>query len=328
MRILLQFPEGLKKDALSKARELGEAGHEVFLSASACYGACDLPLEEASALKIDKLVHFGHAQFIQKELPFEVEYVEFHAKIDAGKLAGALSSLEGKKRVVLITTVQHVPQLGQMKEFLEGHGKEVLLGKGKLARYPGQVLGCDAGAALSVSKGADAILYVGDGKFHPTGIRSSLPVFALNPYSGECVQLNLEIEKIEKRRRGAMLRALECEKFAILLSTKPGQFALALAREAKKKLEDAGLTAQILISNEFSPLSIGNFREFECIINTACPRLAEDSEMFGGPILNATDLDGFLKLRGGSKGSLHEYCSCPQGFLCAQQSTRAGKTND
>lgn len=300
MRILLQYPEGLKKNALAKARELENEGHEVFLSASACYGACDLPMEEASALKIDKLIHYGHAQFIRKDLPFEVEYVEFHAEIDVGKLEGALPSLKGKKKVVLVTTIQHIPQIGEMKEFLEGRGKEVLIGSGKLARYPGQVLGCDSGAALSVSEGADAILYVGDGKFHPTGIRASLPVFALNPYSGECVQLNLEIEKIEKRKRGAMLCALECEKFAILLSTKPGQFAPNLAKEAKRKLESAGLAAQILVSNEFSPLSIANFREFECLINTACPRLAEDTEMFGGPILNASDLGEFLELRRGT----------------------------
>lgn len=276
-------------------------GHEVFLSSSPCYGACDLPMGEAAALKIDKLIHYGHAQFIRKELPFEVEYTEAHEKIEVGKLRGALASLEGKKRTVLVTTIQHVPQLPQMKSFLEENGKEVLVGKGTLARYPGQVLGCDAGAALSVSENADAILYVGDGKFHPTGIKTSLPVFSLNPYSGECTQINEEIEKIKKRRQGTLLRALECKTFAILLSTKPGQFSPDSAKEAKGKLEDAGLTAQILISNEFNPIALANFPQFECYINTACPRLAEDSEMFSKPIINAADLGEFLKLRKDSK---------------------------
>jgi 2-(3-amino-3-carboxypropyl)histidine synthase len=301
MRILLQFPEGLKKEALSRAQELESEGHEVFLSASPCYGACDLPREEAAALKIDKLIHYGHAQFIRKELPFEVEYEEAHAKIGVEKLSGALPQLEGKKKIVLVTTIQHVPQLEEMKEFLESNGKEALIGKGKYAHYPGQVLGCDAGAALSVSEDADAILYVGDGKFHPTGIKTSLPVFALNPYSGECVQINEEIEKIRKRKQGTMLRALECKTFAILLSTKPGQFSPDSAKEAKGKLEDAGLTAQILISNEFNPIALANFPQFDCYINTACPRLAEDTEMFDKPIMNASDLDEFLGLRKDSK---------------------------
>ena len=296
MRILLQFPEGLKKNALEEAQKLEEEGHEVYLSSSACYGACDLPMEEASALKIDRLIHFGHSRFIRKELPFQVEYREYYADIDVKKLEGALPSLEGKKRIVLVTTVQHVPQLEQMKSFLEENGKEVLIGKGCFAEYPGQVLGCDPTAATSVSENADAILYVGDGKFHPTGIHSALPVFSLNPYSGDCRKVNEEIERIRKRKKGRMLKALECKTFAVLLSTKPGQFCPEVAAEAKKKLRDAGFTAEILVSNEFNPVSIGNFPQFECYINTACPRIDEDSDLFDKPIINAVDLDDFLEL--------------------------------
>ncbi len=296
MKILLQFPEGLKKNALSEAQKLEKEGHEVYLSSSACYGACDLPMEEASALQADKVIHFGHSKFIQKGLPFDVEYREYYADIDVEKLKEAIPSLEGKKRIVLVTTVQHIPQLEQMKSFLEKHGKEVLIGKGCFTAHPGQVLGCDPTATTSVSKDADAILYVGGGKFHPTGINSDLQVFALNPYSGECRQINEEIERIRKRKKGMMLKALECNTFAVLLSTKPGQFCPEVAKEAKAKLRNAGFAAEILISNEFNPVSIGNFPQFECYINTACPRLDEDSELFDKPIINVVDLDEFIKL--------------------------------
>src|SRR3989339_335352 len=51
VRILLQFPEGLKKEALSHAIQYRKEGHEVFLSASPCYGACDLAYAEAEAVK-------------------------------------------------------------------------------------------------------------------------------------------------------------------------------------------------------------------------------------------------------------------------------------
>ena len=296
MKILLQFPEGLKKNAISEAQKLEKEGHEVYLSSSSCYGACDLPMDEARTLQIEKVIHFGHSQFIRKDLPFKVEYREYYMDIDTGKLKGALPSLEGKRRIVLVTTVQHIPQLEQMKSFLEKEGKEVLIGKGCFTAHAGQVLGCDPTAATSVSKDAEAILYVGDGKFHPTGIHSELPVFALNPYSGECRQINEEIERIRKRKKGMMLKALECKVFAILLSTKPGQICLHAAKDAKKKLQDAGLTAEILVSNEFNPVSIGNFPQFECYINTACPRVDEDSELFDKPIINAVDLDDFLQL--------------------------------
>lgn len=296
MKILLQFPEGLKKNALEEAQKLEREGHEVYLSSSACYGACDLPMDEARSLNIDKLIHFGHSKFISKQLPFEVEYREFHIKMDAAKLKGALPMLAGKKRIVLVTTVQHAPQIEEMKSLLQKEGKEVLVGKGCFAAHPGQVLGCDPTAATSVSKDADAILYVGSGKFHPTGIKTELPVFSLNPDSGECKQINEEIEKIRKRKRGMMLKALECKTFAILLSTKPGQLCLKAAKEAKKKLQDAGFTAEILVSNEFNPVSIANFTQFECYVNTACPRIDEDSDLFDKPIINAVDLGEFLQL--------------------------------
>ncbi len=296
MKLLLQFPEGLKKNALEEAQKLEKEGHEVYLSSSPCYGACDLPMEEARILRIDKLIHFGHAKFIKKGLPFEVEYRDFHIKIEVDKLKSALPLLEGKKRIALITTIQHIPQLEEMKAFLEKEGKQVHVGKGFFAAVPGQVLGCDPLAATSAAKDADAILYVGDGKFHPTGIHTELPVYALNPYTGGCTQINAEIEKIQKRKKGMMIKALECRNFAILVSTKPGQCALNSAKDAKKKLENAGLNAQILISNEFNPVSIGNFAQFDCYINTACPRIDEDAELFERPIINAVNLDEFLHL--------------------------------
>ncbi len=296
MKILLQFPEGLKQNALGEAQKLEAQGHQVYLSSSACYGACDLPVEEARALEIDKLIHFGHGKFIKKDLPFEVEYRNFHIKIDVDKLKGALPALEGKKRIALVTTIQHTPQIKEMESFLESEGKEVHVGKGFFASVPGQVLGCDPLAATSVAKDADAILYVGDGKFHPTGIHTELPIYALNPYSGECRQINTELEKIQKRKKGMMIKALECKNFAILVSTKAGQIRLHAAEDAKKKLTAAGLNAEILVSNELNPVSIANFREFDCYVNTACPRIDEDSDLFDKPIINAVNLDEFLEL--------------------------------
>lgn len=296
MKILLQFPEGLKKNALSEAQKLEKEGHEVYISSSTCYGACDLPMDEARSLNIGKLIHFGHSQFIRTALPFEVEYRECHMRIEVEKIKGALPLLKGKKKIVLVTTIQHILQIGEMKKFLEEKGKKVLIGKGCLATYLGQALGCDPTSATSVSRGADAILYVGDGKFHPTGIKTDIPVFALNPYTGQCRQMNDEIEKIRKRKKGMLLKALECKAFAILLSTKPGQFCPHVAESAKKKLQEAGLTAEILVSNEFNPVSIANFPQFQCYINTACPRVDEDSELFDKPIINAVDLDDFLQI--------------------------------
>ena len=115
MRILLQFPEGLKQEALSHAARLSGQAHEVFLSASACYGACDLALDEARAVKAKKLIHFGHAEFMSIKVPgLKVEYVPYFAQVDwkatGAMLEKAASILHesGAKKLSLVFPVQHL----------------------------------------------------------------------------------------------------------------------------------------------------------------------------------------------------------------------------
>jgi len=281
MKILLQFPEGLKKEALGYAEKYGKEGHEAFVSGSACYGACDLALDEARAVNAEKIIHFGHAPFLKKS-PVPVEYVEYHIDVNLDGIKKAVKEIkEGK--IALGTTVQHIHQLNEIKKIFEDSGKKVFIGKGMLAHYEGQVLGCDHHAVTNSE--ADAIVIVGDGLFHAIGLETDKPVYVIQPKSGIIRNLEKEIEKMKKRRKGSIAKAFECSKFAVLLSTKPGQFKPELAEKLKKELEAKGKEAVIIVANEFSPLSLANFG-FECYVNTACPRIADDIEAFGKPILN------------------------------------------
>lgn len=296
MRIILQFPEGLKRKALDLAKGYERDGHEVFLSASPCYGACDLALDEARWIGAGKIVHFGHNRFIKGDLPVDVEYVDYRIDIDIAALGGLLPHLEGMKKVALATTVQHIHQLDEMRAFLEKNGKIVLIGKGERAQMPGQVLGCDAGAIRSVAKDADAAVFVGGGNFHALALDAGLPVFAFNPSDGKISDMRAHIERMRKRRKGAIAAAYSCKRFGILISTKPGQFNIAFAKHAKSELGKRGLEAHMLVANELEPLSLKNFMSFECFINTACPRMAEDNEEFGRPILDMAMLNELLAM--------------------------------
>ena len=57
MRILLQFPEGLKQEALKHAKKLEAEGNEVVVSATPTFGACDLAIDEAKNIKADKRIY-------------------------------------------------------------------------------------------------------------------------------------------------------------------------------------------------------------------------------------------------------------------------------
>jgi len=306
MRILLQFPEGLKQKASDVARKYESDGHQVFLSASPCYGACDIALDEARWIGADKIVHFGHSRFMRTGIQIPVEYVEYHVDIETEGLRSALSFLEGKKTVALATTIQHAHQLDEMKGFLEKNGKKVLIGKGAKTSVPGQVLGCDALAVGSVLGKADAVLFVGNGMFHALAIEAGegVPVIAYDPYSKKARDIKTDIALIRRKRKGAIARALSCKRFGIMLSTKPGQFALRQAEDAKEELAKRGFEAAIVVANELDPLALNNFMSFDCYVNTACPRMADDGEKFGKPVLNYGMLGDFFGMVDAKKAGI------------------------
>ncbi len=291
MRILLQFPEGLKKEALKYAEKYRKEGHEIVLSAAPCYGGCDLALEEAKKTGAEKIIHFGHAPFL-KHAAIPVEYVEWSEPVELKNLAEAAKKIKEKK-IALATTVQHIHQLEEIKKTFEECGKEVFVSKGAIAVYSGQVLGCDFAAAVHPQ--AEAAVIIAGGTFHTTGVFVDYPVYSVHPKTGELLDLSAEIGKSRKRRKAAILKALSAKTFGIMVSTKPGQYRLQAAEEIAKKLRARNRSAEIIVASELNASAISNFM-FDALVNTACPRIADDGELFGRPIINADAVDELLAL--------------------------------
>ena len=78
-KVLLQLPEGIKMEAarLSKLFE-SKTNAEVIVSGEPCWGGCDIALDEARNLKVDLLIHYGHAQFIKADFPI-LYFQAFHS---------------------------------------------------------------------------------------------------------------------------------------------------------------------------------------------------------------------------------------------------------
>ena len=299
MRILLQFPEGLKQEALRHAKELEEQGHEVIVSASPTFGACDIAVDEARSVKADKIIHFGHAEY--GHVDFNVEYVPYYIDADLGVLEKSVEQLKPYKKIGLVTTIQHVRQLDAVAEFFRKHGKEVVIGKPYgLAKNRGQILGCDAGSAASVDGDVDAFAYFGGGLFHPIGalLATTRPFLAINPFQGTVEFIDRYRDVYRKKSKGKVLASVEAKNFGILASTKNGQSNMAMARALKVRIEGAGLNAAILVSNTFDFDSINNMLEFDAFVNTACPRMAmEDTDRLRKPLLSPNELEEVLKIK-------------------------------
>ncbi len=292
MRILLQFPEGLKQEALKHAKKLEAEGNEVMISASPTFGACDLAIDEAKKVGAEKLVHFGHAEF--HHVDFNVEYVPYKMDVSLELLPKSLEGLRDYKRICLLTTIQHVHQLDAVKQFYEENGKEIVLNRPNgFAKVNGQLLGCDIGNVATLDRSVDVFVYFGGGIFHPLGalLQTTKPFFVVDPFMGSIKQIDEMREKYRKRARGKILSSLSAKNFGILVSTKNGQYNMNLAKILKKKIEGTGLNAAILVSNLVDFDSLGNMLEFDAFVNTACPRIAiDDVDRISKPMLSANEL--------------------------------------
>ena len=299
MRILLQFPEGLKQEALKHAKELEAKGDEVFISASPTFGACDLAIDEARSIGAEKLVHFGHAEF--KHVDFNIEYVEYRIDAPLDLLPKSLEALKDYRKLCLMTTIQHIHQLGAIRDFYKNEGKEIVFNKPNgFAKNEGQLLGCDPGNVRALDRKVDAFVYFGGGLFHPVGalLQTTKPFLIIDPFQKRIERIDAMREAYGKRSRGKVLAAMNAKRFGILVSTKNGQYNMNLAAELKKKIEADGQSAAILVSNTSDFESINNMLEFDAFVNTACPRISlDDSERLRKPLLSAEELSTVLKLR-------------------------------
>ena len=299
MRILLQFPEGLKQKALEYAQKLEKEGNEVFISASPTFGACDLALDEAKNIKADKLIHFGHGEF--HHVDFNVEYVEYQIDAPLEILKDSLAHLQKFNKIGIVTTIQHVHQLVSIKEFYERNNKQVIIGKPYgFAKKPGQILGCDIGSAASIDRDVDAFVYFGGGMFHPLGalLFTTKPFLIVDPFNNKTEFIDRYREIYKRKSKGKILSTLDSKKFGIMVSTKNGQHNMNLAKIIKQKIESNGLNAAILVANTFDFESLDNMLEFDAFVNTACPRIAiDDTDRTRKPLLSANELMEVLKMK-------------------------------
>jgi 2-(3-amino-3-carboxypropyl)histidine synthase len=73
---------------------------------------------------------------------------------------------------------------------------------------------------------------------------------------------------------------------------------MALAKEIKKTLEDAGMEAYIILADNINPDILLPYLELEAFVVSACPRIAiDDSQMYKKPLLTPQELEIVLDKR-------------------------------
>ncbi len=304
--LLLQVPEGLKTHVSEFVEFLENKTYvSVIIFADPCFGACDLFNYDLKNLEIDLIVQIGHTPIpdIEKSL-IPTIFVNAISYLDVSKvIEKALPNIIGKK-IGLVTTAQHINTLKDTIKILIKNDFKPIIGKGdSRIEFEGQILGCNFSAANSIVKNVDSFLFIGSGNFHPLGLMLSTkkPVIACDPYTNEVKVKELDDLKdiVLRQRYGAIARSKDSRVFGILIGLKIGQQRHRLAYNLKEKIDSKQKKSYIFALNHFSPSVIESFRDVDCFVSTACPRIPIDDYMqYKVPIITPVELDillGFKK---------------------------------
>lgn len=200
-----------------------------------------------------------------------------HAKMNIDILLPAEVIAKLPNRIALVSNIQHLHKLGELKRQLQEKGKEVYLA--------GQILGCRAEAASKFV--VDAFLYVGSGQFHPlkVAMQSDRPVFCWNPVTkgfGE-VSDETRAEYADFKQR-QLNRFFHARRVGILVSTKRGQSDNKINSQGVELKLDKALKLKARTDKEYylfacdtlSFQELENFPFVDCWVNTACSRIADE----------------------------------------------------
>lgn len=190
-------------------------------------------------------------------------FVEAKSDVDALGVLNKLKDLP--KKIGLVSTVQYLHQLPNVKYKLEKKGHVVLIG--------GQIIGCNVSNALKIGKDIDLYLYIGSGEFHPVEVayKTKKKVVIANPATNQVSYItDKEIKNFEKKRNAKVSQFILAKKIGIIVTIKPGQENLRMAINFKKRLKKDSF---IFVTNEVRVEDLDNFREIDFWVNTACPRI-------------------------------------------------------
>ena len=275
-KVLVQLAEGIKQNAIDFAPVFEKLGIEAIFSGETEWGACAPAIQEAEALGVDLLVHFGHAEFIKVDFP--ILYVEVRDELDLTPLLEkSLKAIKKYKKIGYSYSIQHRHDTEKVVKFYEKHGKKVVLSKklGHVA-YEGHIVGCQYAGLKSIEKEVDCFVILGN-QFHGMGAVLSVdkPVVLVDVYNGEVRELSGLRDRILKQRMASIEKFRQAKNVGIIIEIKPGQ-KFGSPNYLIEKLKEQGKNPILITMNEMTPDKILNFYSIDAFIELACPRIAID----------------------------------------------------
>jgi len=285
-KVLVQLPEGIKQNAIEISKVIENLGIEVIFSGETSWGGCSIAIQEAEALNVDLIVHFGHAKFIDADFP--ILYIEVKDKLNLKPiLKKSLNILKKFKTIGLSYSIQHRHDIENIKKFYEDNGKKIIFSEKKgLVEYEGHIVGCQYRGLQTIEKEVDCFVIIGN-NFHSMGAALSVnkPVILIDVYNDEVRSMEGLKNKILKQRIISIEKLKEAKNVGIIIEIKPGQ-KFGTPKLLIDKLKEQGKNPILITMNELTPDKLMNFYNIDAFIELACPRIAiDDFAKYHKPIL-------------------------------------------
>jgi len=297
-RVALQFPEGLLMFSLTIADIIERfTGAETIILADVTYGACCVDDFTAKALCADFMVHYGHSCLIPiNPSNMKMLYVFVDIKLDTAHLLASLRhNFTPGSHLALVSTIQFVSSLQTIaKEMSQNEEYKITVPQVK-PLSPGEILGCTSPRLPDV----DAVIYIGDGRFHLESVmiaNPSRPAYRYDPYSKLLTKEGYDHDQMLENRKAAITSALGTGKFGVILGTLGRQGSTKVLDTLQKKLDVIGKEHVNILLSEIFPQKLSLFTDVTAWIQVACPRLSIDwGTAFPRPLLTPYEAAVALK---------------------------------
>ncbi|XP_030318397.1 2-(3-amino-3-carboxypropyl)histidine synthase subunit 1 isoform X3 [Calypte anna] len=212
-------------------------------------------------------------------------YVFVDIKIDTSHFLETICfNFAAGTSLALVSTIQFVSTVQAVSQELRSQYKVCVPQCKPLS--PGEILGC---TSPRLTQDTDAIIYLGDGRFHLESImiaNPGIPAYRYDPYSKVFSQEHYGHEDMRRARQDAIRTATTARCWGLILGTLGRQGSLGILQHLESRLRALGRPFVRVLLSEIFPSKLQLFPEVDAWVQIACPRLSIDwGQAFSKPLL-------------------------------------------
>lgn len=275
---------------------------ETIVMGDVTYGACCIDDFSAVALGCDFLIHYAHSCLVPVDVTkIKVLYVFVTISIDTEHLVNTLShNFARGSKLALVSTIQFNPVIHEIQARMRVNGIETATPQ-IMPLSKGEVLGCTSARLAKNhkqsktpnpadgSEGWDAIVYIGDGRFHLESAmihNPELPAYKYDPYSRKFTLEEYDTQELDTARHAAIAETKNARKAGLILGALGRQGNTATLDMLRAKFAARGIETVQVILSEIFPQKLAQFHDVDFWVQVACPRLSIDwGYAFAAPLL-------------------------------------------